>query len=170
VHYLQRGNEISCFCAIQLSNKGIAEARPSHQLKSSLCNILIPGRLSANAKKRPAHWRPLEMRKSVVVTAFCPADISIFAHHRRYRNYEERFVRFDNALFPQRPARLVSSHRAELEVEIRRSRVLFIVLKHAATPCRSDMNYQLSVGASVVSVQSREFASSGNTGYLPLTA
>ena len=39
------------------NNKGIAEARPGRQVKSTRCNILIFGRLSAKGKNSRSHRR-----------------------------------------------------------------------------------------------------------------
>jgi hypothetical protein len=52
------------------NNKGMAEARPMHQLKSKLCNFVISGRLSAKAKKAHSHSKelnPLASRNTMAI-------------------------------------------------------------------------------------------------------
>ena len=46
----QKRNKL-VFLRNPVNSKGMAEARPGHQFKSTRCNTLISGRLSANAKK-----------------------------------------------------------------------------------------------------------------------
>jgi hypothetical protein len=64
------------------NNKGMAETRLAHQLKSSRCNTLISGRLFAKEICFYAH-------RNVATKCFAPEPTPVLSTHRpQHRNYE----------------------------------------------------------------------------------
>jgi hypothetical protein len=85
------------------SSRGMAEARPEHQLKSTRCKTLISGRLSAKAKNARSLLKPrLSLKSRCSNEEFCSrADTSAMIPSSPISQPErERRVRFGNTLFP----------------------------------------------------------------------
>jgi hypothetical protein len=93
------------------NSKGMAEARPAHHFKSTRCNTLISGRLSAKAKKARLLKLGVVRRNSRCSNEeFCSrADTSATNPSWPISQKErDRRVRFGNTLFPKDLARRVA--------------------------------------------------------------